>query len=184
MLCLRYSKFMIIHRLLRNRCIDSNDFFIFSLYTEWFHSSFIYIFRNRYVVFFALLKRRYDVLTDILKYFLNFSNCILQIIQSSLEWLNDWQRATIKGEIAKEEFLTEETANGLRLSLQSTMDLCRYLVDEYKFQYLLTGKVNQDNLEVLDYYYSLNRLSLGPVVPYLCKFPWWIKAFYKYAFIH
>lgn len=100
--------------------------------------------------------------TDILKHFLNFLNCILQIIQSSLEWLNDWQRATIKGEIAKEEFLTEETANGLRLSLQSTMDLCRYLVDEYKFQYLLTGKVNQDNLEVLDYYYSLNRLSLRP----------------------
>ena len=53
-----------------------------------------------------------------------------------------------KGEILPEEFLTPETSEGLRLSLQSTMDLCRYLISDYGFHYLLTGKVNQDNLEV------------------------------------
>lgn len=53
-----------------------------------------------------------------------------------------------KGEISADEFLTSGTAQGLRLSLQSTMDLCRYLIDNCGFKYLLTGKVNQDNLEV------------------------------------
>lgn len=52
------------------------------------------------------------------------------------------------GEINEHEFLTQETARGLRLSLQSTMDLCQYLETRYGFKYLLTGKVNQDNLEV------------------------------------
>lgn len=54
-----------------------------------------------------------------------------------------------KGDIPPEEFLTIDTAHGLRLSLHSTMDLYRLLISEYNFEYLLTGKVNQDNLEVI-----------------------------------
>jgi len=55
-----------------------------------------------------------------------------------------------KGEITEDEFLTRETAQGLRVSLQSTMELCRYLISNFGFLYLLTGKLNQDNLEVID----------------------------------
>lgn len=55
----------------------------------------------------------------------------------------------LKGDITPDGFLTIETAEGFRLSLVSTMDLCQYLTEKYGFEYLLTGKVNQDNLEVL-----------------------------------
>ncbi|XP_071641540.1 uncharacterized protein [Temnothorax longispinosus] len=70
-----------------------------------------------------------------------------EILQSSLQWLDDWENAKIRGDISSDEFLTTDTANGLRLSLISTMDLCKYLITNFKFEYLLTGKVNQDNLE-------------------------------------
>lgn len=55
----------------------------------------------------------------------------------------------LKGNITSDEFLTVETAEGFRLSLISTMDLCHYLIQKFDFEYLLTGKVNQDNLEVI-----------------------------------
>lgn len=57
-----------------------------------------------------------------------------------------------KRDISAEEFLTIETSRGLRISLKSTMDLCRYLIERFVFQYLLTGKINQDNLEVIATY--------------------------------
>lgn len=56
--------------------------------------------------------------------------------------------AAQKGEIAADEYLTSETSKGLRISLTSTMEMCCYLVDKFDFKYLLSGKVNQDNLEV------------------------------------
>ncbi|XP_025156202.1 uncharacterized protein LOC112588971 [Harpegnathos saltator] len=65
-----------------------------------------------------------------------------QVLRSSIQWLNDWETAQIMGEINEHEFLTQETARGLRLSLQSTMNLCQYLEARYDFKYLLTGKVN------------------------------------------
>lgn len=78
----------------------------------------------------------------------------MQILESSLEWLNQWEYAKQRNEISANEFLTPETSENLRLSLMSTIGLCRYLIERYQFQYLLTGKVNQDNLEV--YMESLN----------------------------
>lgn len=74
---------------------------------------------------------------------------LYQVLQDSLRWLNEWESAVCKGDIKPEEYLTPETSKGLRLSLQSTMDMCHYLIKKFDFQYLLTGKVNQDNLEVL-----------------------------------
>ena len=72
-------------------------------------------------------------------------------MQESLKWLNDWEKAKINGDIQENEFLTSVTACGLRLSINSTMDLCKYMNDKYGFKYLLTGKVNQENLEVVLY---------------------------------
>lgn len=76
-----------------------------------------------------------------------FSN-MFKILQTSLEWLDAWEMRVQEGSIKSEEFLTVDTARGLRLSLRSTMDLCTSLISDYKFEYLLSGKVNQDNLEV------------------------------------
>jgi len=57
-----------------------------------------------------------------------------------------------KRDISAKEFLTVEIARGLRISLTSTMNLCRYLVKKFEFQYVLTGKLHQDNLEVISIY--------------------------------
>lgn len=55
------------------------------------------------------------------------------------------------GFINKNEFLTKATAEGLRISLESTIDLSNYLLNECYFIYVLTGKLNQDCLEVIIY---------------------------------
>ncbi|XP_036146648.1 uncharacterized protein LOC118646884 [Monomorium pharaonis] len=70
-----------------------------------------------------------------------------KILEDTLRWLDEWELAVSKTDITAEEFLTVETSKGLRISLRSTMDLCKYLIDKFNFKYLLTGKVNQDNLE-------------------------------------
>ncbi|RLU26632.1 hypothetical protein DMN91_000428 [Ooceraea biroi] len=70
-----------------------------------------------------------------------------KILQDSLQWLNEWESAKEKGDITADEYLTTQTSEALRMSLHSTIDLCRYLIEKFDFKYLLTGKVNQDNLE-------------------------------------
>lgn len=72
----------------------------------------------------------------------------MQVLKKSIEWLNAWESAMMAKEITEDEFLSLETAEALRLSLQSTLDLCSYLIENFNFKYLLTARVNQDNLEV------------------------------------
>lgn len=50
--------------------------------------------------------------------------------------------------MAKCMFLTQITADGLKKTLQSTIDLVEYLLNECNFAYVLTAKFNQDHLEV------------------------------------
>lgn len=73
---------------------------------------------------------------------------IIQFLHSFLTWLNDWEKEYIDGKIKKSEFLTSSTACGLRVTIQSTLDLSNYLNSSWNFKYLLTGKINQDKLEV------------------------------------
>lgn len=67
----------------------------------------------------------------------------------SLTWLNEWDNNLSKGYINKNECLTKTTIEGLRISLESTLDLSHYLLNECNFRYVLTGKLNQDCLEVI-----------------------------------
>ncbi|KAF0761696.1 Uncharacterized protein FWK35_00004117, partial [Aphis craccivora] len=48
----------------------------------------------------------------------------------------------------KSEFLSDSTACGLRITIQSTLELFSYLKSCWDFKYLLTGKINQDNIEM------------------------------------
>ena len=73
---------------------------------------------------------------------------IIQFLHSFLTWLNDWEKEYIDGKIKKSEFLTSSTACGLRVTIQSTLNLSNYLNNSWNFKYLLTGKINQDKLEV------------------------------------
>lgn len=52
------------------------------------------------------------------------------------------------GHINPEEFLTNQTAEGLRVTLNSTIDLSKYLLESFSFTYVLNGKMCQDPLEV------------------------------------
>ncbi|KAH7986066.1 hypothetical protein HPB49_026133 [Dermacentor silvarum] len=69
------------------------------------------------------------------------------VMKESLQWLNDWERDLNSGVITKEMFLTPLTAEGLRVSILSTLDLTEYLLTECGFKYVLTAKFNQDPLE-------------------------------------
>lgn len=72
-----------------------------------------------------------------------------------MERLNEWENKVNTNCIPKSAFLTKETAEGLRMTLSSTLDLIKDLVNNYAFPYVLTGKINQDALEVWLISYSL-----------------------------
>ena len=54
------------------------------------------------------------------------------------------------GSLSPDDFLTPQTAEGLRMTLKSTLDLSKYLLQNLKMEAVYTGRINQDSLEVLD----------------------------------
>lgn len=63
-------------------------------------------------------------------------------------WLNTWESNVDHKLIDENYFLSRQTAEGLRMTIQSTLDLIEVLLNEYNFKYVLTSKTNQDRLEV------------------------------------
>ncbi|KAE9522277.1 hypothetical protein AGLY_017320 [Aphis glycines] len=59
----------------------------------------------------------------------------------------------------KKDFLTKQTSEGLRVTLYSTIDLTKYLLDSCGFDYILPGKMCQDPLEK---FFGIIRQSAGP----------------------
>ncbi|KAL4085208.1 hypothetical protein QTP88_027067 [Uroleucon formosanum] len=49
---------------------------------------------------------------------------------------------------AQRQFLTKLTFDGLKITIQSTIDLIEYLLEECGFSYVLTAKFNQDSLKI------------------------------------
>lgn len=64
-------------------------------------------------------------------------------------WLDTWETCMHEQQIHPNEFLTTTTAEGLRVTLRSTIELTNYLLWDCGFEYVLTGKMNQDPLEVI-----------------------------------
>lgn len=62
-----------------------------------------------------------------------------------MEWLDNWESSSSNNKM----FLTQSTAQGLRVTLRSTVEIAKYLLKSCGFKYVLTGKLNQDCLEVL-----------------------------------
>ena len=69
-------------------------------------------------------------------------------MQRFLDWLDKWEERIDSGLIGKKIFSTDNTSQGLRITVRSTIDLSNYLLKSCKLDYLLTGKINQDSLEV------------------------------------
>lgn len=44
--------------------------------------------------------------------------------------------------------MTQATADGLKITIKSTIDIVDYLLNKCNFKYILTAKLNQDCLEV------------------------------------
>lgn len=82
-------------------------------------------------------------------------------MNQSLIWLDEWENQLSEGHIKDEEFLTKNTAESLRITLHSTIDLSLFLLDECGFNYVHSSKFNQDyNLLVLQLYRLLSVYSL------------------------
>lgn len=59
-----------------------------------------------------------------------------------------FQKQENKRKKIEEHFLTPSTAEGLRVTLSSTINLCDDLLESGLFKYVLSAKFNQDRLEV------------------------------------
>lgn len=79
---------------------------------------------------------------------------LLKHLPGGKKKLADDQKQKINAEFGakiqavKNKFLSETTAEGLRITLRSTIDLSRYLLENSGFKFVLTRKLNQDCLEV------------------------------------
>eukprot|EP00102_Acyrthosiphon_pisum_P022180 XP_016659390.1 PREDICTED: protein aubergine-like [Acyrthosiphon pisum] len=72
----------------------------------------------------------------------------LKTLKEAMIWLNTWESNVDHKLIDENYFLSRQTAEGLRMTIQSTLDLIEVLLNEYNFKYVLTSKTNQDRLEV------------------------------------
>lgn len=70
-------------------------------------------------------------------------------MSEAIVWLDEWESNVSKGLIEEKYFLTRQTYEELRITIQSTIDIVKYLLYECDLKYVLTAKCNQDNLEVL-----------------------------------
>lgn len=61
---------------------------------------------------------------------------ILEVLKYSLKWLDDWEaRAGV--DVTDNQFLTKSTSEGLRVTLNSCIELTDYLIDKFGFKYVL-----------------------------------------------
>lgn len=73
----------------------------------------------------------------------------LKVLEDSLNWLDEWESYFDSKNITQDEFLTRSTSEGLRVTIKSTLELSKYLLNDCGFKYVLTNKMNQDRLEVI-----------------------------------
>jgi len=56
-------------------------------------------------------------------------NKMLQNLKDALYYIDCWENEMLCGNISTAEFLTNQTAEGLRVTLNSTIDLSKYLLE-------------------------------------------------------
>ena len=87
---------------------------------------------------------------------------VLKVLENSLIWLNNWETNLVNKLITDDQFLTKNTAEGLRITIKSSIDLINQL-HNCGFDYVLTSKINQDCIEV-------NLLNIFILVANDCNF--------------
>ncbi|KAL4092139.1 hypothetical protein QTP88_026695 [Uroleucon formosanum] len=101
---------------------------------------------------FDTLNRRYAA-KGITKSSKNF-----KIMEDAEIWLDNWETNVKKTKLSQNEFLTSP-AEGLRVTIRSSIELSKYLLYDCGFSYVLTGKMNQDPLEK---FFGMIRQAAGP----------------------
>lgn len=91
-----------------------------------------------------------------------------RVLKDLLDYLNNWKQNLIKNIIKEDNFLTKQTSEGLRVAINSTIELVNYIINDCGFAYVLTNKFNQDCLEVPITIFIKYFLSL--VIRYLPNF--------------
>ena len=72
----------------------------------------------------------------------------LQVLNELLIWLDEWEKRVKTGEINPEDFLTSNTSEGLRVTINSAIDLSIELLQKDAFNHVLSGYINQDPIGV------------------------------------
>ncbi|KAL5245800.1 hypothetical protein ACI65C_013168, partial [Semiaphis heraclei] len=83
----------------------------------------------------------------------------IEVLKEAFEFINEWESNLKNQLINKDDFLTTTTADGLKITLKSTIDLIDYLLDDCNYKYVLTAKLNQDCLEK---FFGIIRQVAGP----------------------
>ncbi|CAH1731085.1 unnamed protein product [Aphis gossypii] len=71
-----------------------------------------------------------------------------KVLEDGITFINSWEQNLLDQKIMESEFLTKQTADGLRVTMKSTIELAKYLLQS-GFRYVLSNKMNQDRLEVI-----------------------------------
>lgn len=86
----------------------------------------------------------------------------MQDIEDFITYLKLWEALFHTQEERKKGFLTESTLYGLKVTLKATLEILDYLTKRRLYMYLMTSRLNQDNLEVKpfsSYAYLLKELQ-------------------------
>lgn len=67
------------------------------------------------------------------------------MLQDFLKFLSDWEVLTQNN---KRSFLTEQTCLGLKVTINTALQLHLFLTQECGYTYFMTSRMNQDSLEV------------------------------------
>lgn len=102
---------------------------------------------------------------------ITLESCDFKVLRDTLLFLDGWEKELLDGHITREMFLTPSTAEGLRVTIHSTIDLCTYLLSSCNFKYVLTTKMNQDPVErFLVQYAKQDVRMITPVCQPSCNF--------------
>lgn len=75
---------------------------------------------------------------------LRLDNHGYDVIKEFLDYLHAWEDLAFDNNY---RFFTDQTCYGLKISLQATLDLLRFLTEKAGFEFLMTSRINQDALE-------------------------------------
>lgn len=89
----------------------------------------------------------------------------IPVMMKSLQALDKWERELMSGGIIKDVFLIPSTAEGLRVTIVSTLDLKEQLLTECGFKYAPTAAFNQDPIERFFFFLKIPTSRRGKRPP-------------------